>query len=149
MSELLPDILVSDSSGTPVAAVEIKNREQLTPRVAATLRRNLIVHGYVPPTPYFLLLSQDVGYLWKDVQPQDRDAAPNYQLAIDRIVARYLGSGAGRRLSGAELELVILQWLIELTFELGEPQEEPERTLALSGFLAAIHGGRVVAEAAA
>jgi hypothetical protein len=149
MTGLRADILITDRDGTPVAAVEVKNRQHLTPQVAAVLRRNLMVHGYVPSTPYYLLLSQDVGYLWKYAPPPGGDVPPDYQFSLDAVVARYLKSEPKRWLSGAELELVVLQWLIELTLDQREPTEEPEKTLAASGFLEAIRGGRVVAEAVA
>ena len=149
MSGVRTDILITDHNDTPLAAIEVKNRQHLSPQLAAVLRRNLVVHGYVPPTPYFILLSQDVGYLWKDVQHQVLDVLPDYEFPLDSVVARYLKSKAKRRLSGEELELVISQWLIELTLDHHEPREEPERTLAMSGFLDAIRGGSVVVEAAA
>ncbi len=117
--------------------------------MATTLRRNLIVHGYVPPTPYYLLLSQDVGYLWKNPDPTRLDPPPDYQFSLDNVIDRYLKSGPKRRLSEGELELVLLQWLIELTLERPASTEEPELTLAGAGFVSAIQGGRVIAEAAA
>ncbi len=149
MSNLRPDILITDHDGNPVAAIEIKNRENLTPEVAAVLRRNLTMHGYAPHTSYYMLLSQDIGYLWKNPKPQDLDAQPDYQFPLNNVISRYLRSEPPRRLSGAELELVLLQWLIELTVRSAKPTEEPERTLARAGFDEAIRGGRVVAEAVA
>jgi hypothetical protein len=149
MSNLRPDILISDREGAPIAAVEVKNRQDMTPEVARVLRRNLIVHGYVPPTPYFLLVSQDVGYLWKNVKPEDIDVPPDYEFPLTNVISRYLRSQPPRRLSGNELELVILEWLIELTVDHRDPHKDPERTLATAGFEDAIKGGRVVAEAVA
>ena len=143
------DILVTDQSDRPAAAVEVKNRQQLSPEVAAILRRNHSVHGYLPSTPYYLMLTQDVGYLWTKLDPTRLDAPPDYQFPLENVIQRYLKSAPMRRLSEAELVLVILQWLIELTLELQPATEEPERTLAATGFLSAIRGGRVIAEAAA
>jgi hypothetical protein len=143
------DILVTDRSDRPVAAVEVKNQQQLSPEVAAILRRNLAVHGYLPSTPYYLMLTQDVGYLWTNADPTRLDTPPDYQLPLVNVIHRYLKSAPMRRLSGEELVLVILQWLIELTLELQPATEEPELTLAAAGFLSAIRGGRVIAEAAA
>ena len=148
MSDLRPDILITDRDGNPIAAVEVKNRDRLSPEVARVLRRNLAVHGYAPPTPFFLLLSQDVGYLWKNVTPQHIDVPPDYQFSLDNVISRYLKSQPKRRLSGEELELVILQWLIEVTLEHLEPYEEPDSTLVSAGFDNAVRGGRVIAEAA-
>lgn len=149
MASLRSDILITGQDGVPIAAIEVKNREHLTPKVATVLRRNLAVHGYASPAPYFLLLNQDVGYMWKNAQPQGGDIPPDYQFSMANVISRYLKSGPKRRLSGAELELVILQWLIALTLEHPEPQEEPETILGGAGFIDAIHGGRVVAEAVA
>lgn len=148
MTNLRPDILISNQDGTPIAAVEIKNRQHLTPEVATVLRRNLAVHGYAPSVPYYLLLSQDVGYLWKNTQPHGIDAPPDYQFPMGNVISRYLKSEAHPRLSGAELELVVVQWLITLTLEPAEPHEEPENSLVTAGFLNAIQGASVVAEAA-
>jgi hypothetical protein len=149
MSNLRSDIFITDHDGNPVAALEVKNRENLSREVATVLRRNLIVHGNAPAAPYFLLVSQDAGYLWKNAKPEDIDAPPDYQFPLNTVLARYLPSEPKRRLSGAELELVLLQWLIELTLEHPKSREEPERTLARAGFDDAIRGGRVVAEAVA
>lgn len=149
MTDVRPDILITDHHGRPLAAVEVKNRQHLPPEVATVLRRNLVVHGYAPLTPYYLLLSQDIGYLWKNPDPKRLDAPPDYQFPLANVIARYLKSEPQRRLSGQELELVLLQWLIELTLEHPQPREEPEITLAIAGFDHAIRGGRVVAEAVA
>lgn len=149
MSNSRPDILVTDRDDNPVAAVEVKSREALSPELAAILRRNLIVHGYTPRTPYFMLLSQDVGYLWKNAAADAPDAPPEHQFPLRTVIERYLGTEPQRRLSGGELEFVILHWLIELTLGQREPGEEPESTLVAAGFAQAIRGGRVVAEAVA
>ena len=63
MARFLADALIRGALGDPIAVVEIKNRENLTQDVAIQLRRNLLVHGMLPNVPYFLLVSQDVGFL--------------------------------------------------------------------------------------
>ena len=58
------DIVVRDSEGNALALVEVKNRQELSPDIAATLRRNLISHGLANQNArFFLLVSQDMGYL--------------------------------------------------------------------------------------
>ncbi|HEY7023222.1 MAG TPA: hypothetical protein VH349_19035 [Ktedonobacterales bacterium] len=149
VSNILTDILIKDHNDEPIVAVEVKNRQNLTPEIATTLRRNLIFHGFVPRTPYFLLLSQDVGYLWKDAALADPLAPPDYQFPLDNVLSRYLKSESPRRLYGSELELVVAQWLIGLTLEQGDPTEEPEITLRSAGLDQAIRGGSVLLETAA
>jgi hypothetical protein len=100
MTELRPDILIVDRHGSPIAAVEVTNREHLSAELATALRRNLVAHGYVPPTPYYLLLTQYVGYLWKQPDPTRLDPSPDYQFPLDNVIQRYLRSELRRRLSG-------------------------------------------------
>jgi hypothetical protein len=142
-----PDIVITDPDGNPVASVEVKNRQNLSADTATILRRNLIVHGFTLPTQYYFLLSQDNGYLWKDVRLDEAYIPPTYQLPMGNVITRYLHSEPARRLSGPELELVILNWLTELTLEQPRTDEEPEHTLQVAGFIDAIQGGKVVAEA--
>ncbi len=149
MSNRHTDILIKNHNDETVVAVEVKNRLNLTPEIATTLRRNLIVHGYVPQTLYFLLLSQDVGYLWKNAMLDDPQAPPDYQFSLDNVLSRYLKSESPRRLYESELELVVAQWLIGLTLEQGDPIEEPEITLRSAGLDQAIRGGSVLLETAA
>lgn len=149
MSIVRPDILIIDRDGNPAVAVEVKNREHLSPDIARVLRRNLVVHGYTLSTPFFLLLSQDNGYLWKNATTQQIDISPDYQFPLDNVISRYLKSEPKRRLSGEELELLIVQWLIGITLEHLEPSQEPDSTLVSAGLDTAIRGGQVIAEAAA
>ncbi|HET8852453.1 MAG TPA: hypothetical protein VFN02_07995, partial [Ktedonobacteraceae bacterium] len=96
-----PDILVRDPDGFPIAIVEIKNRQNLSRDVATELRRSMVAHGLPARVPYFLLLSQDVGYLWKDVKQTDLDAPPTYEFPMDKVVTRYLKEDSEQRLYGS------------------------------------------------
>jgi len=65
---------------------------------------------------------------------------------MNQVVSRYLPKmGVDERLRDTELELLVLQWLNDLIWT-QEVFEEPEKTLALSGFLEAIRGASVIAE---
>jgi hypothetical protein len=141
-----PDILVRSPEGYPIAVVEVKNQQNLSRDVAMKLRRNMVAHGLLPQVPFFLLASQDVGFLWKEPKYVSYDIPPTYEFPMDKVVARYLKREPGERLYGAELELVLLQWLIDLTQGAHKNVEEPEKTLALSGFSESIKGATVLAE---
>jgi len=65
---------------------------------------------------------------------------------MNKVVARYLKREPGQRLYGAELELVVLQWLTDLALGTQKVVEEPEKTLALSGFNESIKGATILAE---
>ena len=138
------DIVVRAINGEPVAVVEVKNRQHLSIDVAMALRRNLVVHGLLTRSRYFLLVSQDVGFLWDQGAEVAIDAPPTLQFAMDRVVDRYLPRlDAQERLQGSTLELVVLQWLSDLSEGLPEPIGEPERSLAGVGLLDAIKGARI------
>jgi len=141
-----PDILVRDPDGFPIAIVEIKNRQNLSRDVATELRRSMIAHGLPARVPYFLLLSQDVGYLWKDVKQTDLDAPPTFEFPMDKVVTRYLKEDSKQRLYGSILELLVFQWLNDLATNSGNESEEPEKTLALSGFSQSVKDSTILTE---
>lgn len=147
MATFRPDILILSPEDLPIAVVEVKNRQDLTREVATALRRNIITHSLLPETPYFLLLSQDVGFLWKAAA--DPAAPPTYEFPMDKIVARYLEREPGERLYGIELEFLVLQWLNDLASGKLKTSEEPEKTLALAGFNDSIREATITIEEAA
>ncbi len=59
-----PDILIRDPEGYPLAVVEVNNLPDLSRNMATELRHNLIEYGVPARVPYFLILSQDMGFLW-------------------------------------------------------------------------------------
>lgn len=142
------DILVRSRDGEPIAVVEVKNRQDLNREVAIQLRRNMIAHGLLPHIPYFLLLSQDSGFLWKGKRRERLDAELTCEFSMSEIVTRYLPElGSKERLREAQLELLVLQWLSDLAQRPQEAIEEPERSLELSGFLNSIRGSAVITQA--
>ncbi len=142
------DILIHAPDGRPVAVVEVKNAEDLSPEVATALRRNMVAHGAVPAGAYFLLVSQDIGYLWEEQDGETLDTPPSLEFPMTEVVARYSTvSDRRKRLFGAVLEIVVLRWLLDLAQGPPERREEAEATLGPSGFLAAISGGSVIPQA--
>ena len=103
------DLLVLGSDGRLVAAVEVKNLPDLSPDVAVELRRNLVEHGTARDAPYFLLVSQDRGFLWQRSEDDDLDARPNVEFPMSPAVARYLSdTDASASLRGEHLEFIVL-----------------------------------------
>lgn len=142
------DIFVSSPDGRPIAAVEVKNPQNLSRDVASEVRRNLLAHGLISQVPYFLLLSQDSGFLWERAEHNGLNAPPTYEFSMSKIVSRYWpGTNLKERLSGSQLELIVLQWLLSLTSLPQEAYAEPEKSLARSGFLESMRGATVLAEA--
>jgi hypothetical protein len=142
------DILARDSTGKSILVAEIKNRENLSPDVAANLRRNLAANNLLVPANYFLLASQDVAYLWKDADSSSPEMPPTVQFPMSNIIARYLPRiGPHERLSGSVLQMLLEQWLQDLSRAKGNGHAEPESTLAPTGLLEALRGTVVLAHA--
>lgn len=141
-----PDILIQSPQGNSIAVVEVKNRQNLSRDIATAFRRNMLVHGLLSQTPYFLLASQDTGFLWKEAKEENLDSPPNYEFSMDKVVSRYIKQRPGERLYESVLDLVVFQWLLDLTMDTHKTLEEPERTLALAGFNEAIKGAKIITE---
>lgn len=142
-----PDVVVQGGDGFPVLVVEVKNRENFPREVASALRQAFLDHGLGNTAAYFMLLSQDVGYLWQQADVSANAHLP-HEFSTRNLLRRYLpDAGSPARLGGAQLELVVTQWLRDLAEHGSHAQEEPERTLATTGLLAAIEGATVLSEA--
>jgi hypothetical protein len=147
MRSFRPDLVIEDADGHPIAVVEVKSRTNLSSDVAAEMRRNIMERGLPAHIPYFLLLSQDVGYMWKETkQNNGANDVPTYMFPMDKVIARYSKRVLDRRLYETELSLLVLQWLTHLSTGVPETSEEPERTLALSGFSDSIKDAMVLIE---
>ena len=141
------DILIKDAKGNTIAVVEVKNIQNLSRDEVTQFRRNLADFGIPVEAPFYLLLSQDTGFLWKDSSYENLDLPPMYEFPMDNVVARYSHGKAGERLYGAVFEMLALLWLNNLALQPSDVDKEPEKTLALSGFINAIQGADVLLEA--
>lgn len=137
------DFRVVGRDGKPIAIVELKNRRGLSPQIAATYRRNLVAHEAVGDAPYLLILSQDRGYLWKDVSSGVLDAAPTAAFSMASVIQRYVGNLQNRWLFQTEFGLLVLQWLEDLASGRVDSSVEPERSLRQTGFSDMVLGGRI------
>lgn len=139
--------LVVKSSGDDVALiVEIKARSHVTDEWASTLRRNLVVHGMVPGTAFFLLALKDYFYLWKPGNSKT-SAKFDYKIPANSVLDKYLGALSLADISGFSLELLISTWLGDLANSQISEDEYPEfASIIKSGLYEAIKGGAVQAQ---
>jgi hypothetical protein len=143
------DMVVQAADGRVLALVEVRNRENLTPDVASVIRRNLIEHGLQYGwARFFLIVSQDAGYLWDQESFFPGDVPlPTDEFTMRSVVEFYLPSLVNRgRLDGSDVELAVIQWLWDLANGVVNRPREPEATLAKTDFLRLIKGGRVETE---
>ncbi len=142
-----PDIIVESRLGSPVAVIEVKNQRGLDSETATALRRNLIVHSVVPNAQFFALINQENIFLWSRPAEEDTAAPPDIVVPATEILQRYAdGIDTSVRLRGRDLELIVYQWLTELTLRDSFILTGVEQELNATGFLTAVRDGTVVLE---
>lgn len=108
------DILVRDAAGEIVLAVEVKARRGVDEGWAAQLRRNLHAHGVAPRARFFMIVTADKTYLWRDREdPLIGSDLPDAVAATSELIGgELIGRGP---LDGRALELLTSSWLTALT----------------------------------
>ena len=119
--------------------IEVKNRRDLTSTLATMLRRNLIVHGEYRRVPYFVLLSQDSGYIWTPDDEPWTESPPRFTFPLQSVVAYYYPEfDPSVRLRESELMLIIERWIDDLIHSDIPGMLDPDNAMERSGLLAAL-----------
>lgn len=147
------DIAGYDRTGKLVLAVEAKAKGGASPDWAAKLRRNLLAHGVVSESPYFLLALPDHFYLWKAQPSGSLERQPDYDVDPTPLLRPYFErSGVSPlRVSGGSFELILGSLLQDLlnTPDLSGPIAQNNPWLVESGLHSQLRGGRIAYEVAA
>src|SRR5579859_8035166 len=115
-----PDIEIRDEEGRVIAIVEVKGQATRTGEQAAQVRRNVLAHAAVSRVPYFAVVTPTTGFIWRTVASDESDPGdqrlPDEVFSTESMIDRYLpGPISSRIRNGSQLELVVYQWLNELT----------------------------------
>ena len=103
-------------------------------------------HGLQARAPFFLLLSQEVGFLWTGPLAEFPDE-PAHAFPMAEVVGHYLPElDHNRWLAPDVFRLVMLQWLYDLIDGKRGQDSEAERALAEAGLLDALWRARVLEE---
>ena len=93
MSQYAPhrhDIILQNPDGQFIAVIGIKKFARSFTRFCNHSPAQYMTYTLLPQTPYFLLLSQDKGFLWKKAKQENPETPPNYQFSMDQLVTRVL-----------------------------------------------------------
>ena len=137
------DLEVYNQNNQWVLVVEVKNKLNASSEWAARLRRNILAHGTLPKSPYFLLVFPDRFYLWTAADTQLDQSEPNYTIDARPILQPYFEQArvAAKQISGQSLELIVASWLGETIHSEELSKDESQRWLIESGLYAAVTGG--------
>lgn len=148
MTYNLFDFLIS-KHGNPIVYVDIKNPLRLSKEAARQRHEHIFKeYGFSNSPKYFLLVSQDHGYLWNPLNTHS-SRNPDLEFPMTEIVTRYFKEYTpDLRLRHNELAIIIYNWLSDLTMSLlAVPLvNESEKSLSNIGFLDAIQGATIITE---
>lgn len=145
------DMVIYDKTGQLTLVVEVKNKLDTSSSWAAKMRRNLLAHGLMPDTRFFLLALPDRFYLWKDAGIVPEVVSPDYEIDPRPFLGSHF-NGAEISLSsltGESFELVISSWLNKLLQnDVLSPELQEQDWLTESGLFDAIKLGHLAAQVA-
>ncbi len=142
------DLSGYSSDNRLLLAVEVKSKRGASPEWAMQFRGNLLSHSFLPDTPYFLMATPDVFFLWKNAASAAPDALPDYTLdakeALGSLIDR--ASLSLETISKQGLEFLIATWLQDLILSDLSTETAPPRLRWLfeSGLYDALKNGLVL-----
>lgn len=137
------DVAVYDRQGQLKLVVESKNTNgaSSSEEQAIQIRRHLLRHAGIPPTPFFLLAFPNRFFFWSK---SAANAAADYQNDSTNILNLY---ARDPKSSHYELEMQIASWLKDVARTETPATPVVPEWVVTSGLYDAIKGGTVVVEA--
>jgi len=146
------DLALYDRNGQLTAVAELKNKLGTSREWATQLRRNILAHGGYYSADFFLLVTPDRLYVWKNAGTAPALIPPTYEIDTQPIFAPYFKSAGVTHghVSGHAFELIVAAWLGDLARSEKEPETlaNGQGWLVESGFLKAVRDGRIEYEIA-
>ena len=145
------DLALYNSHGRLTAIVEVKSKMRTSSEWAALTRRNILAHGDFSGADFFLLITPDRMYMWKDAGTDPVPVPPAYEADMTTEFAPYFESVgvSPEEVSGHAFELVVGAWLGDVMRSARRTGEDTDtlRRLVDSGLRTAVMDGRLEYEA--
>ena len=140
MRTFQPSMVIEDSYECPIAAVEVTSSSDIIIDDTSKMWESTLEHSLPAHVPYFLLVSQNTGFLWKGSPSLNTNSSPDYEFPMHNVIVRFSRRQPEQRLHAEELGYVVLRWLMNLSSKPQDMEQEPEKTLERAGFVDAIKG---------
>lgn len=141
------DFAAYDERGQPVLLAEVKNRPETSPLWAARFRRNLLAHGRLPKSPFFLIATPQRMYFWRQDELSPGEDPPQFTMDSANELRPYFErfKQSPEKTSSQALELILVSWLNDMAeFGQSRARQDPALTwLSDSGLLDALKGARI------
>lgn len=147
MKTYIADLVVRDPNGQFIALIEVKNWQNPNFEMAVAQLNAIIATETIPYAQFFLILSQEKRFLWKNPNGKKIKQSPDVEFSMTNVINRYVAEqNKGTWLKDYQLESLLLRWLIELSWLKQVPNEEPENLPALADFVIPIRDTSVLQE---
>ena len=83
------DLVLYNRDGKLIAVAEVKTKFGTSREWAAQLRRNVLAHGGYRNADFFLLVTPDKLYVWKDAGVEPTAVLPNYVIDARPLLKPY------------------------------------------------------------
>ena len=141
------DFTVFDSAGQLAAIAEVTTIRGVSREWAAEFRRNLLEHGGDGHPVFFLIVTPDRIFLWKNAGMIPELVEPHYEINAQPVFKPYFYAARinESRIERFTFEMIVAAWLNNLALVRDPVTELPihERAFIDSGFVGAIRRGKV------
>lgn len=121
-SELMPvrhsniDFIAYDRDGRVLLLAEAKSRHGTSESWAAGLRRNMLSHGLLPDSKYFLIATPENLYLWRHEKSDATTAPPEVTVDAKKVLEPYFQKlqQEPSKIGPEAFEHLVLAWLKDI-----------------------------------
>jgi hypothetical protein len=110
------DFIAYDANGSVVLLAEAKSRHGTSEAWAAKFRRNMLAHGALPQSKYFLIATPERMYGWKQENLNFDEVPPDFTIDAHKALAPYFAKfdQDPARITPEAFELLVLTWLTDI-----------------------------------
>ena len=110
------DFVAYDRDGRVLLLAEAKSRHGTSESWAAGLRRNMLSHGLLPSSDYFLIATPERLYLWRQEQPERPEAPPQVTMDAEKVLEPYFRKlkQEPSKIGPEAFEHLVLSWLKDI-----------------------------------
>jgi hypothetical protein len=110
------DFIAHDRDGHVLLLAEAKSRRGTSASWAAGLRRNMLSHGMLPASKYFLVATPERLYLWRQEDSHAAEALPQVTIDAEKVLAPYFKvlRQDPSQIGPEAFEHLVLAWLKDL-----------------------------------
>ncbi len=127
------DFVAYDREGQIVLLAEAKSRHGTSEDWAVRLRRNMLSHGELPWSKYFLIATPERVYLWKRERDDSAEAPPEIAIDAAKVLDPYFEKlhQDPSKIGPEAFELLVLTWLTDIarSGEQNTLKQDPSSTL--------------------